>query len=187
MDEAIAGRLATNMRTLREARGLTQQRISKLADVPRATWATLESGISNPTLNVLIKVAEALGVRLEELIGPPRTTAWLYPKGSLPTKSRGKAEIRRLLPEALSGLEIERFELPAGAHFTGIPHTQGTREYLTCERGSLDLAVGGECFTLKPGDVVVFHGDQPHSYRNGGRSAAIAYSVVAFARGATPN
>lgn len=182
MDDVIAGRLAENMRTLREARGLTQQRISKLAQVPRATWATLESGVSNPTLSVLIKVAEALGVRLEELIGPPRTTARYYPKDSLPKKTRGKAEIRRLLPEALSGLEIERFELPAGAHFTGVPHTQGTREYLTCERGGLVLAVSGECFALKPGDVVVFHGDQAHSYRNSGRSTAIAYSVVAFAR-----
>jgi hypothetical protein len=29
--------------------------------------------------------------------------------------------------------------------------------------------------------VVVFRGDQRHSYRNPGRVAAVAYSVVAFA------
>jgi len=35
--------------------------------------------------------------------------------------------------------------------------------------------------TLEPGDVVVFRGDQRHSYRNPGRSKAVAYSVVALA------
>lgn len=181
MDEVIAARLGTNIRTLREARGLTQQQISTVAQVPRATWATLESGISNPTLAVLIKVADALQVRLEELLGPPRVAARHFPKDSLPVRVKGDTEIRRLLPEALPGLELERFELPPGAHFTGVPHTPGTREYLACERGQLDVAVAGEVFHLAAGDVVVFRGDQRHGYRNVGRSTAIGYSVVAFA------
>lgn len=91
------------------------------------------------------------------------------------------ATIRRLLPEALPGLEIERFELPVGAHFGGIPHTPGTREYLTSERGELELTVGGAHFHLGPGDVVVFRGDQRHGYKNLGNKAAIGYSVVVFA------
>jgi quercetin dioxygenase-like cupin family protein len=38
--------------------------------------------------------------------------------------------------------------------------------------------VAGEQWTLGPGDVVVFRGDQRHSYRNGGTRLAIGYSVV---------
>ena len=181
MDDVIPTRLAENIRGLREARGLTQQQISKLAEVPRATWATLESGAANPTLAVLIKVANALQVRVEELIGPPRVAAQHYLAAALPVRVRGKASIRRLLPEALPGLDIERMTLPEGAHFTGIPHTPGTREYLTCERGQLELAVAGERFLLAAGDVVVFHGDQRHGYRNPGRGTAVGCSVVAFA------
>jgi transcriptional regulator with XRE-family HTH domain len=181
MDEVVAARLGENIRGLREARGLTQQQISKLAAVPRATWATLESGSANPTLAVLIKVANALQVRVEELIGPPRVAAQHFPAAKLSVRVRGKASIRRLLPEALAGLDLERMELPEGAHFTGVPHTPGTREYLTCERGQLELAVSGERFLLAPGDVVVFQGDQRHGYRNPGRGAAVGYSVVAFA------
>ena len=64
---------------------------------------------------------------------------------------------------------------------TGIPHTPGTREYLTCERGVIELAVSGRAWTLDPGDVVVFRGDQKHGYRNPGRGVAVAYSVIAFA------
>ena len=74
MDEAndVAERLGKNIKQLREARGLTQQQIAKLADVPRATWAHLESGAANPTLGILHRAAMALQVSLEELISTPR-------------------------------------------------------------------------------------------------------------------
>ena len=181
MSEDVASRLGENVRSLREARGLTQAKIAQLAGVPRPTWATLESGAANPTLAVMMKVANALQVRLEELIGPPRVAAQHYRAAELKVRNRGKVEIRRLLPETLPGLEIERMTLPPGAMFTGVPHTPGTREYLTCERGELDLSVSGEAFHLEAGDVVVFRGDQRHGYRNRGRSTAVGYSIVAFA------
>lgn len=63
----------------------------------------------------------------------------------------------------------------------GMPHTEGTREYLVCERGSVALTVSGETFTLEPGDSLAFRGDQKHSYRNVGRSTAVAVSVIALA------
>lgn len=180
MDD-IAGHLGNNIRQLREARGLTQQQIAKVADVPRPTWANLESGAANPTLAVLVKVATALQVSLEELVSPPRTTSKFYAAADLPVRQRGKVRVRRLLPEPIAGLEIERVELPAGASMSGIPHTPGTREYLTCETGELELSESGRVWKLAPGDVVVFRGDQAHGYRNPGARAAVAYSVITLA------
>jgi len=58
----------------------------------------------------------------------------------------------------------------------------GTREYFTCESGEVVLAVGGDQWTVGPGDVLVFRGDQRHSYRNRSRSTAVGYSVVLLAR-----
>ena len=176
-----ATHLGRNIQTLREARGQTQQQIAKVAGLPRATWANLESGAANPTLAVLIKVAAALSVRVEELIEPPRRIGRLYRAASLPSRSRGSITIRKLLPETIAGLEIERMELPGHASMAGVPHTAGTREYLTCERGQIELSAGGASFALDPGDVVVFRGDQRHGYRNLGSTTAVAYSVIAFA------
>jgi transcriptional regulator with XRE-family HTH domain len=176
----VAGNLGRNIQALREARGQSQQQIARVAGIPRATWANLESGAANPTLAVLIKVAQALQVRLEELIEPPRRLGRLYRAATLPTRTRGLVTVRKLLPETIAGMEIERMELPARAAMAGVPHTAGTREYLTCERGEIELGVGGATFTLAPGDVVVFRGDQKHGYRNPGAATAIAYSVVAF-------
>jgi XRE family transcriptional regulator, regulator of sulfur utilization len=173
--------LADNVRMLREARGLSQQQIAKLAGVPRATWTHLESGGANPTLAVLVKIANALQVRLDELLAAPRGPARLVRADELPVRRRGLVEIRKLLPEPLPGLDLERLVLPAGARMAGVPHTPGTREYLTCERGSVELAVGGEKYALAAGDLVTFRGDQRHSYANPGSGVAIAYSVIAFA------
>ena len=68
---------------------------------------------------------------------------------------------------------------------SGVPHTPGTREYLTVERGQVELSVGGEQFLLEQGDVVMFRGDQRHGYRNPGAKESVAYSVIAFAPAAT--
>jgi transcriptional regulator with XRE-family HTH domain len=174
----VASHLANNMRLLREARAVTQQQMAKLAGVPRPTWANLESGGANPTLSVLVRVSQALGVSVEELIAPPRPSAKLYRAATLDVRKRGGVAIRRLLPEPLVGLDIERLELPPGEQMTGVPHTPGTREYLTCEIGAIELTASGERWLLAPGDVVVFRGDQKHGYKNSGRGKAIAYSVV---------
>jgi transcriptional regulator with XRE-family HTH domain len=181
MRDEASFNLASNIRTLRETRGLTQQQMAKLTGIPRPTWANLESGAANPTLAVLVRVAGALQIRVEELIGPPKASARFYRADELPTRSRGSVTVRKLLPDSLPGFELERMEFPVGASMIGVPHTPGTREYLTCERGQMQLSAAGQSWVLHAGEVVVFRGDQRHSYKNLGASLAIAYSVVAFA------
>ena len=177
----LSGRLARNAKQLREARGLTQQQIAKLAGLPRATWAHLESGEANPTLAVLDRAATVLQVSIEELLSAPRATARFYARGSLPVRTPGEATVRKLLPDPIPGMSIERMELTPGGRMVGIPHTPGTREYLTVEAGEIQLIVAGEIWTVTPGDVVVFRGDERHSYYNRGRVAAVGYSVVVLA------
>ena len=181
MSDDLAARLAKNIRHLRDVRALTQQQVSKLANLPRATWANLESGVANPTLAVLHKVAVALQVSLEELISTPRASAKFYKRDTLTVRALGPVSVRKLLPDKIPGMEIDRIELPPLARMTGVPHTPGTREYLTCESGEITLAVSGERWRLDPGDVVVFRGDQRHSYTNAGERLAIGYSVVILA------
>jgi len=180
-EEQVASNLADNICALRKARGLTQAQIAKTAGVPRPTWANVESGSANPTLQVLLKISGALQVSLEELLAARRPTAKLYRRAELPNRTRGKVSVQKLLPEPLVGLDMERLVLPPGAGMRGVPHTPGTREYLTCEQGSIQLSESGEVWRLEPGDVVVFRGDQNHGYRNPGKTTAVAYSVIALA------
>jgi len=173
-----ARNLALNIRQLRESRGLTQAHAARLARMPRPTWGNLESGSANPTLSVLLQVASVLRVSIEELVGSPRAEGKLTPAAQLKTHKRGEVVIRKILPDALPGCELDRIELPPGAHMVGVPHRSGTREYLTCERGSIKVAVQGETWTLAAGDVLAFRGDQKHSYQNVGTALAVGYSTV---------
>ena len=61
--------LANNIKRLREAKGLSQEKLARLADVANNTLIKMESGENqNPTLDTLKKVAKAFGVSVDDLI-----------------------------------------------------------------------------------------------------------------------
>lgn len=177
----LSERIGRNLKQLRDARGLTQSQMAKIAGLPRATWTHLESGEGNPTIAVLHRVALALQVTIEELLSTPRAACEFFPLGSLPTRSPGQAKVRKLLPHVIAGMEMDRIELPPGGRMPGVPHTPGTREYLACETGEIVVVAAGERWQLRAGDVLAFRGDQRHSYANPGRTPAVGYSVVVLA------
>lgn len=181
MNDVTSSNLALNVRQLRSARQLSQAQLAKLAGIPRPTLAHLESGSANPTLSVLMRLASALHVLIEELVAPPRAAATHYSADELPQRQRGTVLVRKLLPDATRGLDIERISVPAGAQFVGVPHARGTREYLCCERGQLTLTLNEQVHLLEEGDVLVFRGDQRHTYTNVSGSTSVGISVVTLA------
>ena len=61
--------LANNIKKLREAKGLSQEKFARLADIANNTLIKMESGENqNPTLDTLKKVAKAFGVSVDDLI-----------------------------------------------------------------------------------------------------------------------
>jgi XRE family transcriptional regulator, regulator of sulfur utilization len=180
MSDRMSTNLAANLRRLREARDLTQAELAQRSDVPRPTLAHLESGSANPTLSVLLRVADALRVPLEEIVAPPRAGAVFHPAGSLPSRTTGRVSVQEVLPEPISGTSIERLELPAGARFTAPANAAGTRQHLTCEAGELEVRTAEEVWRLSHGDLLVLRGDESHVLYNRGRGRAVVYSVVAL-------
>jgi len=61
--------VSKNIRRLREQKGISQDRLSKLADISLNTIAKLElNETQNPTIETLQKIAKALDVKVEDLI-----------------------------------------------------------------------------------------------------------------------
>jgi len=61
--------LSNNIKKLREAKGLSQEKLARLADIANNTLIKMESGENqNPTLVTLKKVAKAFGVSVDDLI-----------------------------------------------------------------------------------------------------------------------
>ncbi|MEK7857700.1 MAG: XRE family transcriptional regulator [Elusimicrobiota bacterium] len=182
MDDSLPGRLAANLGHLRKERRMTQARLAEHAGVPRSTIANLESGAGNPSLKNLAALAGALQVTIEELLARPRGQCELIRAKDLPSSQRSQGSVRvfRLLPDSLKGLQMERMEVLPGAFLRGVPHIGGTKEYLTCLAGAIRVTTGGQDYTLGPGDLLAFPGDQPHAYHNPGRVKSVAISVVAL-------
>ena len=183
-DAAAARHLARNLASLRHTRGLTQDALAKAAAVPRSTIANLESGAGNPSLVVLVKVAGALGVPIDELLASPRAQVRHWPALEVPSRHKGRGvRIRALVPEPMPDGMIEVMDFAPGAVTPGTPHLPGTREYFTCLNGRVQLTVGGDRHALAEGDVLAFPGNQPHSYANADASApARGVSVVVLAK-----
>jgi len=61
--------ITRNLRKLREAKGLSQEKLARLSDVANNTIIKIEAGKNqNPTLDTLKKVSKALDVSVDELI-----------------------------------------------------------------------------------------------------------------------
>lgn len=62
--------LSSNIKKLRKQKKLSQDNLARLADIPYNTLIKIKSGRSNnPTFETFSKVADALGVSLDELVG----------------------------------------------------------------------------------------------------------------------
>ena len=62
--------LSDNIKIFRKKKGISQDRLAKLADVTHTTLVKLESGAnSNPTVKTLGKIADALEISLDALVG----------------------------------------------------------------------------------------------------------------------
>jgi len=61
--------ISANIKKTRNKKGVSQDRLSKMADVAYNTVIKIESGaIQNPTIETLAKIAKALDVKVDDLI-----------------------------------------------------------------------------------------------------------------------
>ena len=186
-DAHAAAHLARNLVSLRHTRALTQEGLARAATVPRSTIASLESGAGNPSLAVLVKVARALGVPIDELLASPRAMIRRWPATEVASRQKGRGvTLRDLVPEPVPDEMMEVLDFAPGAAMGGTPHLPGTREFFTCLDGRVSLTVAGDRYALDDGDVLAFPGNLPHSYQNlDGVAPARGVSVVIFAKAGT--
>jgi len=61
--------IAENIKKYRQKMGISQDRLSKIADVTYNTIIKIESGANkNPTIETLAKIAKGLGVSIDDLM-----------------------------------------------------------------------------------------------------------------------
>jgi transcriptional regulator with XRE-family HTH domain len=177
--------VGANLRRLRSKRGLSLERLSKASNVSRAMLGQIELGQSTPTINVLWKIARALGVPFSALItnrSVGRTTVMNASRAKVLTSHDGTFSSRALFPfDEPRTVEFYELRLAPLSVEQADPHPAGTVENLVVTTGALEMTVGAERHLLSTGDAILFEADLPHQYRNPGDTECVMYLVMTYA------
>ncbi|MFT3767735.1 MAG: helix-turn-helix domain-containing protein [Minicystis sp.] len=177
--------VGSNLRRLRVKRGLSLERLSRASSVSRAMLGQIELGQSTPTINVLWKIARALGVPFSALITSRtagRTTVMPAAKAKILTSHDGTFSSRALFPfDEPRTTEFYELRLAPLSVEKADPHPPGTIENLIVTHGTLELVAGAERHLLATGDAILFEADVAHQYRNPGDTECVMYLVMTYA------
>ena len=178
-----SGRLGERARELRWRRGLTLEELAERSGVSRAMISKLERGEKNPTLVVVAKLAEGLGVTLSRLAGmEERREVVVVPRERrMVMRDPETGFERQLLSPNFVGIGVEfiRNEIPEGSTSGEFPpHRRGVEEHIVVEQGTLRAMLGGEEYLLREGDALYFEADVPHRFDNAGGGVCSYYLVI---------
>ena len=174
-----------NLRRLRVKRGLSLEKLSRLSGVSRAMLGQVELGQSAPTINVLWKISNALGVPFSALIGSRQSggvTVLRSEQAKVLSSHDGRFRSRALFPfDEPRRVEFYELRMAPRAVEEAEAHAPGTIENLVVAAGAVEIEVEGAREQLRAGDAIVFEADVPHVYRNTGDGEAAMFLVMTYA------
>jgi transcriptional regulator with XRE-family HTH domain len=180
--DVINRHLGGRVKQLRATRGWSLEALANASGVSRSMLSQIEREQANPTLAVTLRIAQAFGLGLGELLEMPGATSSVTviraEDRAYHYRSDKNCRIRTLSPLNLEkDVEFYEVQLEAGGGLRSSPHYQGTREFLTVQKGQVRVESGEDAETLKPGDSATYRADVPHAIVNVGRGEALIFLV----------
>jgi transcriptional regulator with XRE-family HTH domain len=173
-DDAVLASVGPRLRALRQRRGTTLAQLAAVTGISVSTLSRLESGGRRPTLELLLPLARAYEVTLDELVdapatGDPRVHARPIVRHGvtfLPLTRRpgGVRAFKQILPP----------RTPPGAPRR---QTHEGYEWLYVLSGRVRLLLGDNELVLAPGEVAEFDTRVPHCLTNPGPQPAEVLSL----------
>ncbi|TPH15844.1 XRE family transcriptional regulator [Litorilituus lipolyticus] len=173
--------ISEGIKRLRNQHKLTQTRLAELAQIPRATLANMENDTANPSISVVVKVAQALGVTVDDLISKRKSvhvTQIDRKDMRILTLDDGKFLSTKASPISSQNIHINDISMMPGCYCKGVPHPEGSHELFLCLEGTATVEVEGEKYAVESGNLIYFHGHLPHCYGNDGAKPVHAIAVV---------
>ena len=157
--EQILIDVGPRLRLLRQQRGATLAGLSTATGISVSTLSRLESGQRRPNLALLLPLARAYGVPLDDLVGAPPTGD---PRIHLrPFTRHGRVVVP--LTRRPGGVQAYKMIHPAGPS-PSAPELQmhEGHEWMYVLNGKLRLLLGGQDLVLTPGEAAEFDTRVPH-------------------------
>jgi transcriptional regulator with XRE-family HTH domain len=162
-DDAVLDAVGPRLRALRQKRGATLGQLSAATGISVSTLSRLESGGRRPTLELLLPLARAHQVPLDELVGAPATGD---PRvHAHPVQRHG----RTLLPltRQPGGVRAYKMLVPGG-EAEGEQQSHEGYEWMYVLSGRLRLRLGELDLVMKAGEVAEFDTHTPHWFGSAG-------------------
>ena len=170
MNDELA-RVGMRLRVARRARGWTLDDLASKAEMSPSTLSRLESGKRQASLELLLPLTRALGIRIDDLLEPeardPRVRRTVI-------RSEGHI-IVPLMPEH-SPVQTYRITYPPSANVPPMRVHDGW-EWLTVLSGRLRLLLGEQDLVLGRGEAAEFDTQIPHAMMAVGKTPAHVISI----------
>ena len=173
---ALATAIGERVRQERTARQWTLDQLAAAAGVSRRMVVNVEQGSANPSVGILLRISDALGIGLPSLVDLPRprpvkvtrrgdgAISWAGDHGG-----RGMLVAGTGPPDVV---ELWDWLLGPSDRHVSEAHTSGTKELLQVHEGTVVVEVAETSVELAAGDALTFPGDVDHSYANHGTEPA---------------
>jgi transcriptional regulator with XRE-family HTH domain len=169
MIAAALDSVGPRLKELRTQRGVTLAELSATTGISTSTLSRLETGQRRPSLEVLLPLAQAYRVPLDELVGAPEVGD---PRVRLkPRRVNGRTVLP--LTRQPGGMQAWKIVIPA-TQTTPQPRAHEGYEWLYVLAGRMRLVLGDHDFELGAGEAAEFDTRIPHWFGStGGQSAEV--------------
>jgi transcriptional regulator with XRE-family HTH domain len=155
--------LATRLKDARHQRGWTLDQLASLTGLSKPHLARLESAQRQPSLGVLISLAQAFGVPIASLLDEPAPSDGVVVSGDRAAERHGNGLVYEVLSpsDAPAAMQAMKVIVPAGRPGDELYEHSG-EEWLYVLRGTLRLSLGDSEIEIAAGDAAQFDASTPH-------------------------
>ena len=180
-DQAVGPRI----RFLRQQRNITLDRLSNMSGLTKSYVSKVERSLSVPSISTAMKIAEALGLTVSQLLGEEQSanSVCLVRKNERRSFMRPGSDAGYNYQMVAGPKEFKRMEpyimRPPLRFQDGRKFEHGGEEFMLVLSGSISVELGGKQYNLTRGDALYFDAHVPHRSRSlGGRYAEVLVVVT---------
>lgn len=177
-----AHRLGGMIRTARTGR-FTVQQLAAAAGISTGSLSQIERGMGNPSFRTLQKVAEALGLRIGDLVEAGTSDR----RGPMVVRRHDRARLQLgydglvyelLTPNLRGSLEMLQTRIPPAFSNQENPFVHEGEECVLVLEGDLRVGVGDEVRHLSDGDAITYDPSVAHWWANDTDTEAMVVGAV---------
>jgi transcriptional regulator with XRE-family HTH domain len=172
--------IGPRLKRLREHHGLSQRKLAQSAGVSNATISLIEHGRTDPSMGLMKRVLDAIGISFADFFSDSSHTTekYFFAKSELAEISSGPITYYQVgsdLRDSKLQMLLEHYEPGADTGQSMLTHDAEEGGILV--RGRLEVTVGEQVQTLSAGDAYRFNSRLPHRYRNTGKEVCVIISA----------